>query len=129
MTEVELSETALHVHVQGIDKVLALRSHLEIPLTHVLGAAPLDAQIQAKLRGSLRLPGTYLPGVIVAGSYYQWSNHEWMFWDVVHPEQALVILLDHEKFTRLVIEVADPASTIAAVESAISGARRARPRE
>ncbi len=119
MTEVELTESTLIIHVRGIDKILALRSHLEIPLTHVRGAAPLDAQTQADLRQSLRVPGTYLPGVIIAGSYWQWSNHEWMFWDVEHPEQAVVITVDHEKFTRLVIEVADPAATIATISAAI----------
>jgi len=123
MTDVELSSNALHVNVIGVDKILALRSHLEIPLTNVLGAAPLDAQTKADLRGSLRVPGTYVPGVIIAGSYYQWGKKEWMFWDVAHPENAIVISLDHEKFTRLVIEVADPTATIASIESALRSGR------
>lgn len=123
MTEVEITENALHVEVIGFDKILALRGHLEVPLTHVLGAAPLDAQTRADLLSSVRLPGTYVPGMITAGSYYEWGKHEWMFWDVAHPEKAIVVMLDHEKFTRLVIEVADPEATIAAIESAVGGGK------
>ncbi len=123
MAEVELTNSTLIVHVVGIDKILALKSRLEVPLSHVKGCAPLDEQTQRNLRHSLRLPGTYLPGVITAGSYYEWSNHEWMFWDVEHPEKAIVITLAHEKFTRLVIQVVDPQATIQAIETAVSTQR------
>ena len=38
MAEVELTEDALLVHVRGLDRIFALRSRLEIPLSHVVGA-------------------------------------------------------------------------------------------
>ena len=38
MAEVELAEDALIVHVRGMDQLWALRSRLEIPLSHVVGA-------------------------------------------------------------------------------------------
>ena len=39
MAEVELAEDTLSVHVLGMDRLWALRSHLlEIPLSHVSGA-------------------------------------------------------------------------------------------
>jgi hypothetical protein len=30
----------------------------------------------------LRMPGTHLPGVIIAGSYYYYQQGKWAFWDV-----------------------------------------------
>jgi len=39
MTEVEIADGHLRVVVEGFDKVLALRSTLEVPLAHVRGAS------------------------------------------------------------------------------------------
>ena len=38
MTEIELTRDALIVHVRGMDRLWALKSRLEIPLSHVVGA-------------------------------------------------------------------------------------------
>jgi hypothetical protein len=38
MAEVELAEDTLIVHVRGMDRLFALRSRLEVPLSHVAGA-------------------------------------------------------------------------------------------
>jgi hypothetical protein len=38
MAEVEIAQDALIVHARGIDQLFALRSRLEIPLSHVAGA-------------------------------------------------------------------------------------------
>ena len=37
MTEVEIAQDALIVHLEGIDRLFALRSRLEVPLSHVAG--------------------------------------------------------------------------------------------
>ena len=38
MAEVELTDNALIVHVRGMERLWALKSRLEIPLAHVVGA-------------------------------------------------------------------------------------------
>jgi hypothetical protein len=38
VTEVELTEHTLIIHVKGADKIWSMKSKLEIPLSHVLGA-------------------------------------------------------------------------------------------
>ncbi len=38
MTEIEVTESTLIIRVKGRDKIWALKSHLEIPLVHVVGA-------------------------------------------------------------------------------------------
>ena len=38
MTEIEVTQSTLIVRVKGVDKILALKSQLEIPLNHVVGA-------------------------------------------------------------------------------------------
>ena len=113
MAEVELTENALIVHVRGMDRLWALKSRLEIPLTHVVGAEvyPEVAQGWSK---SIRAPGTHVPGVITAGTFYQ--EGERVFWDVHDPGKTVVIRLRDERYARLVIEVEDPRATAAAIQ-------------
>jgi hypothetical protein len=117
VTEVEINGESLIVHVRGMDRLFSLKSRLEIPLSHVLGAVA-DPQVASGHRRGLRAPGTHLPGFITAGTFYQEGDR--VFWDVHDPEQAIVIRLEDERYSRLVIEVEDPSSTAAAIEEAIS---------
>lgn len=118
MTEVEIADGRLCVLVEGFDKVLALKSTVEVPLTHVRGASQDPDALRE--RHGLRLGGTSLPGVIAAGTFF---DGQWWFLDVRHPEEAVKIDLDHEHYAALIIEVADPVATVRAINAAI------RPRE
>ena len=57
-----------------------------------------------------RCPGTYVPGIIAAGTYRQRGRTE--FWDVSNIDHALAFELQNAPFTRLVVEVADGASVL-----------------
>ena len=116
MTEVELTQDTLIVHVRGMDRLWSLRSRLEIPLSHVLDAEA-DTQVARDWQKGLRAPGTHVPGVITAGTFFQDGDR--VFWDVRDPEKTMVIRLEDERYTRLVIEVEDPRATVAAIEEAI----------
>jgi hypothetical protein len=117
MARVELSSGALVVHVEGSDRIWALKSRLEVPLEHVSGARLAGEEERGVYKGA-RFPGTNVPGVITAGSFHQ--RDEWVFWDVHHIERAIVISTRDEKYARLVIEVDDPAATVAAIEAALA---------
>jgi uncharacterized protein YqiB (DUF1249 family) len=116
MTEVELTRDALVVHVQGMDQLWALKSRLEIPLAHVVGAE-VDPEIAREWHKGIRAGGTHVPGVVTAGTFYQ--EGERVFWDVHDPEQTLVIQLRDERYARLVIEVDDPHTTAVAIQGAL----------
>ena len=116
MAEVELAEDTLIVHVRGMDQLWALRSRLEIPLSHVVGAQA-DPQEARGWWPGIRTGGTQLPGVITAGTFYQ--EGERVFWDVHNPEKTVVIKLKDERYARLVVEVENPPATVAAIEEAL----------
>jgi hypothetical protein len=116
MTTVEIGPSHLRVEVEGFDKVLALRSSIEIPIEHVRGASRDPAALHEP-RG-LRLLGTSLPGVVVAGSFY---GGQWLFMDVHEAERAIKIDLDHEHYAALVVEVQDPVATVEAINAAVRG--------
>ena len=113
VAEVELAEDTLVIHVLGMDRLWALRSRLEIPLSHVSGAEAAPEVARRWWQG-LRSGGTHVPGVITAGTFHQ--EGERVFWDVHDPEKAIVIRLRDE---RLVIEVEDPPVTVAAIQEAL----------
>jgi hypothetical protein len=118
MAEVELTDDALIVHVRGMDRIFALKSRLEIPLSHVL-AAEADPELgHPEWWKSLRLTATQIPWVVSAGTFYQ--EGERVFWDVHDPEKVVVIRLSDERYARLVIGVEEPPSTAAAIQRAIS---------
>ena len=119
MTEVEITEHSLIVHVKGMDKVLAFKSQLEVPLSHVVSAEvdPSAVQEFESLFIGIKAPGTGIPGVIRAGTWY--TNNGKVFWDVHDAHKSITIRLADETYSRLVIEVADPAATSSQIQEAI----------
>jgi hypothetical protein len=120
MARIEIDGDTLRVDMVGLDKVLALKSSIEIPLDHVR-SAELAPEAAHGYHG-VRFPGTYLPGVITAGSFF---NGQWLFFDVHDASKAVKIDLDHEHYAALVVEVEDAGATVTAIASALA-ARPAR---
>jgi hypothetical protein len=119
MTTIETTHEALVLTVKGFDVILALKHRLEIPLAHVLGAeVGVSDEVRERLRQSLRLPGTHLPGIITAGSYTE--HGRWMFWDIHSGDNAITIRIAHERYDRIVVDVEDPASAVAAITAALA---------
>jgi hypothetical protein len=102
---ITMTEDTLVVQIGGADRLWALRSRLEVPITNVVGVAPATSQAHEWLHG-IRVGGTHIPGVISAGRFY--SQGTWVFWDVHDPDKAIGIDLRDERYDKLVIEVDDP---------------------
>ncbi len=75
MTIVEITDSHLRVVVQGMDKVLALKSTIEVPLAHVRGATPSPDALREP--HGLRLLGTSLPGVVAADARVRVVGQTW----------------------------------------------------
>jgi len=115
MVDITLVNGRVHFVVQGWHKLWALRSQLEIPLDHILSVRADPEPARGWWHG-LRLPGTQIPGLLTAGTFYQ--DGEWVFYDVHDPEATIVMELDHEHYKRLVIEVADPGAAVSLLTAA-----------
>ncbi|MEV4199767.1 hypothetical protein [Micromonospora globbae] len=116
MAKVRVDNDRLIVEIEGLDKLWALRSRLEVPLLNVRGITA-DPGIVKEPKG-IRAPGTHLPGVITAGTFH--IGGERVFWDVRDPAKAVVIELRDERYARVVVQVADPRATVTLVERAIA---------
>jgi roadblock/LC7 domain-containing protein len=63
------------------------------------------------------MPGTSIPGVITAGTFYQDGKR--IFWDVHNPENKVVIELRDDRHGELIIQVADPKAAVELVEAVL----------
>jgi hypothetical protein len=121
MVEIKIDGDKAVFEVEGWDKLWSLRSRLEIPLAHIIGAH-VDPKPAMGWFNGLKLLGTAIPHIFRAGTFYQ--DGDYVFWDVRHPEKTIVIDLDHEHFGKLIIEVADPTAAVALINNAISRNRK-----
>jgi len=119
MVELSIEGHELAVEVRGWSRLWALKSHLRLPLAHVR-AVRWDPSVARGWWKGWRLPGTQIPGVIVAGTYCR--NGAWEFWDVRGGSKALVIELERDPYARIVVEVADPPAALARIERALGRA-------
>ena len=112
MTEVNVTDGMLVIEVQGWDKLWSTTSRLKIALENVIDVRPADDCVRG-----VRVLGTSVPGVITAGTFLQEGSR--VFWDVHDPAKAIAVDLRDERYSKLIIEVADPAETIRAIKHAL----------
>ena len=117
MVSVTVEGDVVRFEVEGWDKLWAMKSQLTIPLSHIRAVRSDPDAARGWFHG-LRMPGTSLPGVITAGTFYQSDGA--VFFDVHDPDRAVVIELEHEKYNRLVIEVDSPSDVVARLEASIT---------
>ena len=121
MVVINVGGGRIRFQVEGIDKMWALRSLLEFPLSHIRTVSVDPAAARGWWHG-VKLWGSNIPGILTAGTFYQ--NGRVVFYDVHDPERTIVIELDHEHYDRLIVEVADPRAEQAKIEKAIKSDRR-----
>jgi hypothetical protein len=116
MVDLSVADGRLILHVRGADKLWAFKSSLEIPLQHVAGIRA-DSTIAHGWWHGIRMPGTNIPGVLTAGTFYQ--DDKRVFWDVHNPDNTIVIELRDERYSELIVEVEDPNFAVELVKAAL----------
>jgi hypothetical protein len=116
LVDLSVAEGKLSLQVRGADKLWAFQSSLEIPLLHITGVRA-DSEVACGWWHGVRMPGTSVPGVITAGTFYQDGKR--VSRDVHHPEKTIVIDLHDEQFSQLVVEVADPVVSVKLIQTAL----------
>jgi hypothetical protein len=121
MVRVSLTGDCIRFEVQGWDKFWALKSQLEIPISHVTDVR-YDPDAARGWWHGLRLPGTNIPGVVTAGTFLQGDG--FVFYDVHDPDRTIVLDLNHETYKKLIIEVDDIDSTVSLIRDALRSSAR-----
>jgi hypothetical protein len=121
MVDIAIDGDQAILEVRGFDKLWALRSRLQIPLAHLVSVEANPEQVGRWWHG-FKVLGTDVPGLLGAGTFYY--HGELVFWDVHDPANAIILSLDHERYKKLIVEVADPAAAIGRLRSAMSQPQR-----
>jgi hypothetical protein len=116
MVEVSLQGDRAVFRVEGLDKLWAVRSEIQIPLAHIA-----DVEVNHEAVGrwwhGFKLLGTSMPGVLAAGTFFY--HGELVFWDLHDPARSIIVSIEHEHYKKLIVEVADPAATAAMLRDAV----------
>ena len=104
------NKSLLRIQLEGQEQIWALKSHVDIPRDHILFVEWCEYFDDWK-KYELRLPGTYAPGILAAGSF--WTEEGWDFMYVTYPKgftnpvfkQVLVIETDLRKYRRLILSL------------------------
>jgi hypothetical protein len=117
MTDISIEGDRLVAVIHGLDCLWTCRRRIVVPLAHVKNAR-VDPHLEEEgpWLGAGRTDAL-LDYAVAAGPMMVHGRHE--FWDVHHPERAVSIDLEDEPFSRLVLEVEDPAAVIDAVNAAV----------
>ena len=118
MVDLSISEGNLVLHVRGADKLWAFKSALQIPLVRI-AEIRTDPDVAHGWWHGLRMPGTNIPGVLTAGTFYQDGKR--VFWDVHNPDNTVVIELRDERYNELIVEVAVPQAAVELVRAVLPG--------
>jgi hypothetical protein len=119
VVQISVKDGEIVLDVLGWSQFFALKRQIRIPFNEIKGAERTAGAAKRWWNG-WRIPGTHIPGVIVAGTYYRSGGRE--FWDVRRGNRALAINLKGGKYKRVVVDVEDPDATLAMVNEAIGGA-------
>lgn len=120
MVNVTVESDRVVFDVLGTHQLWALRSRLEIPLTHIAGVERDPEQVGRWWHG-WKLLGTDVPGLFAAGTFHY--HGELVFWDVRDPERTIVVSLIHERYKKLIVEVEDPETTVDTLRFALRSRR------
>jgi hypothetical protein len=117
MIDVTVDADKIVFEVEGWDKLWALRSRLEIPISHIKGAR-IDGDATKGWWKGVRIGGAQIPGVITAGSFY--TQGRFVFYDAHKSEHTIVVDLEHETYDALILQVRDPEAALKLITAAIS---------
>jgi hypothetical protein len=116
MVDVTVNADRAIFDVEGIHKLWAIKNRIEIPLSHITGVEVNHEQVGLWWHG-FKLIGTDAPGLFAAGTFYY--HGELVFWDVHDTTKTIIVSLEHERYKKLIIEVADPAAAEKTLRAAL----------
>ena len=119
MVDIDITSNEVVIRPRGLHQLWAFKREVRIPRSQLKRAeAGVPPAAWARLSRSLRLSGTRVPSLIIAGSYR--CNGRWAFWDVVGKGyDAVTLTTDGHRYAELVVDVADPKVAVESVQRSI----------
>lgn len=118
--QLELTPDELNIHLTWYEQLLAfyMAERIAIPLKKITNISTDPPEFTWR---AVRLPGTSLPGVISAGTYYTPNGRE--FWYITS-KTCLTLTIDDDYFKRIVLTLENPGYWADQIRHAKSAADR-----
>jgi hypothetical protein len=117
----------VRVRFSGLDRFWALSRGLTIPVHRVRSARVLPRREAAKACPKVRMPGSYWPKRLHAGSYGFGEKRQ--LWCVHRGQEVLAIDLRGRPYARVVVEVGNPKERAGRITAAVAGRAAREPGE
>jgi hypothetical protein len=112
MVELTVKGNDLHVEVLGWDKLLGLKSSIDVPLTAIKSVSA-TAGLPRFQRADIRVLGTGIPRVMAVGTHWIGSPHRWAFLDLRRSSKEVVSLeIEGQFYSTIIVEVKNAAMAI-----------------
>jgi hypothetical protein len=99
MPKYEINKRTLEVKLNLLERIAALRWSVSVPLSAIRGATVDRGAVPDNL--GIRAPGTGLPGVVAAGTFFKNRDKQFVFW--MAGDSVVVVELNGHKFQRLIL--------------------------
>jgi len=119
--QTELTSESLIITLTGVDAMWAIKRRLVINRQHIVSAKVMGRKVAIKLL-RLRLWGSYLPGVVCAGTFsvsksFGLPQGSRAFCSMYRAEQVLVITTSNTRPALVMAQVAEPEEIAAALRA------------
>jgi len=113
MVTINTTEDQFIFEINGLHKLWTFQSEIKVSKKDIIKAFQSDEEFTFWI--GWRMPGTYLPWVITAGTYYKKGKRN--FWDVVNKKNAIIVELKDSYYNKLIIEVKNPLEALNTLNS------------
>lgn len=107
MVSVASKDDTYIFEIKGLHKIWALESKIVVSKAKIIRA--YQNKEEFTFWKGFRMPGTEIPGLIAAGTFYKKGRN---FWDVMNKNRAIIIELENHYYKKLIIEVENPEATL-----------------
>lgn len=94
--------------IKGLHKIWAFKNKIEIPKENIIHAYQNEEELNSS--SGFRIPGTYIPYLITAGTFYRKGNRN--FWDIMNKKNTIIVELKDNYYNKLFVEVENPEETM-----------------
>lgn len=115
MKTITVSDDSVSIRLTGWDMIWAFKRSLLIPFSCISEVYGRPKELKPPW---IRAPGTQIPGVIVAGTYFGRGRKE--FWSCRYKSESMVFDLKAHRYTRVVIDIDDARRRIEEIQAAFT---------
>lgn len=112
---VRIEQDNLVFELTGIDEILSIKRSLSVPLANVVSVS--TERVPWNAFRQLKVGGTSLPGVIKDGRYL--TSDGYMFFEMHNPSKCVTVVLNHERYKKIVFEVEDKEAVAKMINDAL----------